>query len=48
MSEEGDIKKSDQRWQADIIVDLIGQFGFKYIARNSGASFWGLHPSPTD
>jgi acetolactate synthase I/II/III large subunit len=33
------------RWQSDIIVDLIKQFGFPYIALNPGASFRGLHDS---
>lgn len=39
------IKKSDQRWQSDIIVDLIKQYGFPYVALNPGASFRGLHDS---
>jgi acetolactate synthase I/II/III large subunit len=32
-------------WQSDIIVDLIKQFGFPYIALNPGASYRGLHDS---
>ena len=44
MSDTG-IKKSAQRWQSDIIVDLIKQYGFPYIALNPGASFRGLHDS---
>jgi acetolactate synthase-1/2/3 large subunit len=32
-------------WQSDIIVDLIKQYGFPYIALNPGASFRGLHDS---
>jgi acetolactate synthase-1/2/3 large subunit len=39
------IKKSTQRWQSDVIVDLIKQYGFPYIALNPGASFRGLHDS---
>ena len=39
------VKKSDQRWQSDIIVDLIKQYGFPYVALNPGASFRGLHDS---
>src|SRR3989442_1676612 len=39
------IKKSNQRWQSDLIVDLIKQYGFPYIALNPGASFRGLHDS---
>ena len=40
-----DIKKSSQRWQSDVIVDLIKQYGFPYIALNPGASYRGLHDS---
>ncbi|MCZ6906567.1 MAG: thiamine pyrophosphate-binding protein, partial [Deltaproteobacteria bacterium] len=39
------VKKSDQRWQSDVIVDLIKQYGFPYVALNPGASFRGLHDS---
>jgi acetolactate synthase I/II/III large subunit len=39
------IKKSNQRWQSDVIVDLIKQYDFPYIALNPGASFRGLHDS---
>ena len=39
------IKKSTERWQSDIIVDLIKQFDFPYIALNPGASYRGLHDS---
>ena len=39
------IRKSNQRWQSDIIVDLIKQYDFPYIALNPGASFRGLHDS---
>ena len=42
---ETEIKKSTQRWQSDIIVDLIKQYGFPYIALNPGASYRGLHDS---
>ncbi len=34
-----------RRWQSDVIVDLIKQFGFPYIALNPGASYRGLHDS---
>ena len=37
------IKKSTQRWQSDVIVDLIKQYDFPYIALNPGASYRGLH-----
>src|ERR1700752_3001410 len=36
---------AERRWQSDIIVDLIKQFGFPYIALNPGASYRGLHDS---
>src|SRR5436309_1204736 len=39
------IKKSDRRWQSDIIVDMIKRHGFEYIALNPGASYRGLHDS---
>ena len=39
------IKKSDKRWQSDVIVDLIKQYDFPYIALNPGASYRGLHDS---
>ena len=39
------IKKSTQRWQSDVIVDLIKQYKFPYIALNPGASYRGLHDS---
>jgi acetolactate synthase I/II/III large subunit len=35
----------ERRWQSDVIVDLIKQFGFPYIALNPGASYRGLHDS---
>src|SRR5437879_10384921 len=34
-----------RRWQSDVIVDLIKQYGFPYISLNPGASFRGLHDS---
>jgi acetolactate synthase-1/2/3 large subunit len=40
-----EIKKSAQRWQSDVIVDLIKQYDFPYIALNPGASYRGLHDS---
>ena len=39
------IKKSDKRWQSDVIVDMIKRYGFEYIALNPGASYRGLHDS---
>ncbi|MSP41471.1 MAG: thiamine pyrophosphate-binding protein [Deltaproteobacteria bacterium] len=42
---DSEIKKSTERWQSDIIVDLIKQYGFPYIALNPGASYRGLHDS---
>jgi acetolactate synthase I/II/III large subunit len=39
------IRKSNRRWQSDVIVDLIKRYGFPYIALNPGASFRGLHDS---
>src|SRR5262249_6164520 len=39
------IKKSTQRWQSDLVVDLITQYGFRYIELNPGASFRGLPDS---
>ncbi len=35
------IKKSDKRWQSDVIVDMIKRYGFEYIALNPGASYRG-------
>jgi acetolactate synthase-1/2/3 large subunit len=37
--------KNDRGWQSDVIVDLIKQYKFPYIAMNPGASFRGLHDS---
>jgi acetolactate synthase-1/2/3 large subunit len=42
---EGGIKKSNVKYQSDVIVDLIKDFGFKHIALNPGASYVGLHDS---
>ncbi len=39
------VKKSDRRWQSDVIVDMIKRYGFEYIALNPGASYRGLHDS---
>lgn len=39
------IRKSNRRWQSDVIVDLIKQYGFSHIALNPGASYRGLHDS---
>jgi acetolactate synthase I/II/III large subunit len=34
-----------QKYQSDVIVDLLQQYDFPYIAINPGASFRGLHDS---
>ena len=39
------IKKSNKRWQSDVIVDMIKRYDFEYIALNPGASYRGLHDS---
>ncbi len=39
------IRKSNQRWQSDVIVNMIKLYGFPHIALNPGASFRGLHDS---
>jgi hypothetical protein len=39
------IRKSNRRWQSDVIVDLIKRYDFPYVAPNRGASFRGLHDS---
>ena len=39
------IKKSEKRWQSDVIVDMIKKYKFEYIALNPGASYRGLHDS---
>ncbi len=36
---------ANQRWQSEIIVDLIHRYGFPYISLNPGATFRGLHDS---
>jgi len=39
------IKKSEKRWQSDVIVDMIKKYKFEYISLNPGASYRGLHDS---
>jgi len=39
------IKKSTQRWQSDVVVDLIKQYGFPYNEQKPEASFRGLNDS---
>ena len=43
--EAPEIKKSDRKWQSDVIVDMVKRYGFEYIALNPGASYRGLHDS---
>ena len=38
-------KGSEDKWQSDVIVDLIKQFELPYITLNPGASYRGLHDS---
>ncbi len=45
MSDGDFIRKANQRYQSDIIVDLIKQYEFPYIPLNPGASYRGLHDS---
>ncbi len=45
MSNDSPIRKSNKRYQSDIIVDLIKAYDFPYIALNPGASYRGLHDS---
>jgi|SRR5690348_692361 len=42
---EKPVSYAERHWQSDVIVDLIKQFGFPYIALNPGASYRGLHDS---
>src|SRR6516162_2616558 len=39
------IRKSNRRWQSDVIVDLVKRYSFPYVALNPGASYRGLHDS---
>jgi acetolactate synthase-1/2/3 large subunit len=39
------IKKSNKRYQSDVVVDMIKRYGFEHIALNPGASYRGLHDS---
>jgi acetolactate synthase-1/2/3 large subunit len=39
------IRKSNRRWQSDVIVDMIKLYDFPHISLNPGASFRGLHDS---
>ena len=45
MSAQSGIRKSNKRYQSDIIVDLIKQYEFPCVALNPGASYRGLHDS---
>ncbi|MEK9692948.1 MAG: thiamine pyrophosphate-binding protein, partial [Rhodospirillaceae bacterium] len=39
------IKKSNTKYQSDVIVDLIKQYGFDHIAHIPGDIYRGLHDS---
>jgi acetolactate synthase-1/2/3 large subunit len=39
------VKPDYEKYQSDLIVDLMQQYGFKYVTMNPGASFRGLHDS---
>jgi thiamine pyrophosphate-dependent acetolactate synthase large subunit-like protein len=39
------IRKSNRRWQSDVIIDLVKRYGFPYVALNPGASYRGLRDS---
>jgi acetolactate synthase-1/2/3 large subunit len=39
------VKPNKIRWQSDVIVDLMRQYGFPYCSINPGASYRGLHDS---
>src|SRR5690606_25014303 len=45
MSSDSGIRKSNRRYQSDIIVDLIKLYDFPAIPLNPGASYRGLHDS---
>jgi acetolactate synthase-1/2/3 large subunit len=45
MSKKPAIRKSNQRYQSDVIVDMIKLYELPYLALNPGASFRGLHDS---
>ncbi len=45
MSSDSPIRKANQRYQSDIIVDMIKLYDLPYIALNPGASYRGLHDS---
>jgi acetolactate synthase-1/2/3 large subunit len=39
------LKPNKIRWQSDVIVDLMREYGFPYASLNPGASYRGLHDS---
>ncbi|MEE8334176.1 MAG: thiamine pyrophosphate-binding protein, partial [Alphaproteobacteria bacterium] len=45
MSDGDFIRKANQRYQSDIIVDMIKAYEFPYVPLNPGASYRGLHDS---
>jgi acetolactate synthase-1/2/3 large subunit len=45
MTESPPPATANQRWQSDLIVDLIHRYDFPFISLNPGASFRGLHDS---
>jgi acetolactate synthase-1/2/3 large subunit len=45
MSNDTPVRKANQRYQSDVIVDMIKLYDLPYIALNPGASYRGLHDS---
>jgi acetolactate synthase-1/2/3 large subunit len=45
MSNDPGIRKSNTRYQSDVIVDMIKLYEFPYLPLNPGASYRGLHDS---
>ena len=39
------VKPTKVRWNSDVIVDLMRQYGFPFVPLNPGSSFRGLHDS---
>jgi len=43
--DDGKPPRAYTKYQSDLIVDLMQQYGFEYVSINPGASFRGLHDS---